>query len=295
MRVPPFRGQLPRPALTFLAAVGGTSLYDRPPRRGRDRDDVRAAASDAARAARAALRRPTTACTPPPTSSRCSRRCGRSRWPMSSRSLDSRRAAGDRASSRAQAADVGRRVIHRDFYDKQVLVDGRAGPCLARRRHGLHRRPGARRRQLLAQLRLRRPAVGSRRAAGERLRGGLLDAYRGRALRTRLVPPRHLVRLACAYSLRPRWRHIAPALLASSRPPPQVKSRILFYSHDTFGLGHFRRSLTIAASGPPRRRRPRADAHRPRLAASFEATAGVDFVKLPGVAKCGVDRSEAAT
>ncbi len=67
-----------------------------------------------------------------------------------------------------------------------------------------------------------------------------------------------------------------------------MKRRILFYSHDTFGLGHFRRSLTLAS-------------HLARhvddvavlmltgldSAAAFEATAGVDFVKLPGVWKSG--------
>lgn len=67
-----------------------------------------------------------------------------------------------------------------------------------------------------------------------------------------------------------------------------MKRRILFYSHDTFGLGHFRRSLTLAS-------------HLARhvddvavlmltgldSAASFEAAGGVDFVKLPGVWKSG--------
>lgn len=67
-----------------------------------------------------------------------------------------------------------------------------------------------------------------------------------------------------------------------------MKRRILFYSHDTFGLGHFRRSLTLAS-------------HLARhvdevavlmltgldSAASFEPAGGVDFVKLPGVWKSG--------
>ncbi len=67
-----------------------------------------------------------------------------------------------------------------------------------------------------------------------------------------------------------------------------MKRRILFYSHDTFGLGHFRRSLTLAS-------------HLSRhvddvavlmltgldSAAAFEPAAGVDFVKLPGVWKSG--------
>jgi len=67
-----------------------------------------------------------------------------------------------------------------------------------------------------------------------------------------------------------------------------VKRRILFYSHDTFGLGHFRRSLTIASH---------LARHVDDVAvlmltgldspASFEASTGVDFVKLPGVWKSG--------
>lgn len=67
-----------------------------------------------------------------------------------------------------------------------------------------------------------------------------------------------------------------------------MKRRILFYSHDTFGLGHFRRSLTIASH---------LARHVDDVAvlmltgldspASFEASAGVDFVKLPGVWKSG--------
>jgi len=70
-----------------------------------------------------------------------------------------------------------------------------------------------------------------------------------------------------------------------------VKRRILFYSHDTFGLGHFRRSLTIASY---------LSRHIDGLsilmltgldsAASFEALAGVDFVKLPSISKSGPDQ-----
>lgn len=69
-----------------------------------------------------------------------------------------------------------------------------------------------------------------------------------------------------------------------------MKRRILFYSHDTFGLGHFRRSLTLA-SHLARHIEDVAVLMLTGLdsAASFEPVAGVDFVKLPGVWKSGRD------
>lgn len=69
-----------------------------------------------------------------------------------------------------------------------------------------------------------------------------------------------------------------------------MRHRILFYSHDSFGLGHFRRSLTIAGylarhiEGLSVLMLTGLDS-----AASFEAPAGVDFVKLPGIRKSGPD------
>ncbi|MFQ5667447.1 MAG: glycosyltransferase family protein [Candidatus Binatia bacterium] len=69
-----------------------------------------------------------------------------------------------------------------------------------------------------------------------------------------------------------------------------MRRRILFYSHDSYGLGHFRRSLTIASY---------LSRHLPDLsilmltgieaAASFEAPKGIDFVKLPAIWKSGPD------
>ncbi len=66
--------------------------------------------------------------------------------------------------------------------------------------------------------------------------------------------------------------------------------RLLFYSHDTFGLGHFRRSLTIASH---------LRHHLPEIsvliltgletAYAFETPSGIDFVKLPAVKKVGPD------
>jgi predicted glycosyltransferase len=66
--------------------------------------------------------------------------------------------------------------------------------------------------------------------------------------------------------------------------------RLLFYSHDTFGLGHFRRSLTIA--NHLRRHLPEASVlimTGLEAAYVFETPAGVDFVKLPAVKKVGPD------
>jgi predicted glycosyltransferase len=64
--------------------------------------------------------------------------------------------------------------------------------------------------------------------------------------------------------------------------------RLLFYSHDTFGLGHFRRSLTIASH--LRRHLPDASAlilTGLESAYAFETPSGIDFVKLPAVKKVG--------
>ena len=69
-----------------------------------------------------------------------------------------------------------------------------------------------------------------------------------------------------------------------------MRHRLLFYTHDSFGLGHFRRSLTIASylarhiDGLSILMLTGLDS-----AASFEAPAGVDFVKLPGIWKSGAD------
>jgi predicted glycosyltransferase len=66
--------------------------------------------------------------------------------------------------------------------------------------------------------------------------------------------------------------------------------RLLFYSHDTFGLGHFRRSLTIASY----LRRHLKDTSVLIMtglesAYAFETPSGIDFVKLPAVKKVGPD------
>jgi predicted glycosyltransferase len=69
-----------------------------------------------------------------------------------------------------------------------------------------------------------------------------------------------------------------------------MKRRVLFYSHDSFGLGHFRRSLTIASYLV----RHIEDLTVLMLTgleqpAAFEAPPGIDFVKLPSIWKAGPD------
>src|SRR4028118_2243260 len=69
-------------------------------------------------------------------------------------------------------------------------------------------------------------------------------------------------------------------------PSPAAGPRVLLYSHDTFGLGHLRRSRAIAnaiveewpgasvviISGSP-------------VIGNFEFGSGVDYVRIPGVTK----------
>src|SRR6478736_10189091 len=74
----------------------------------------------------------------------------------------------------------------------------------------------------------------------------------------------------------------------SAKSPPWRKepSRVVIYSHDTFGLGHLRRSRAIAnaiveecpstsvviISGSP-------------VIGNFEFGSGVDYIRIPGVTK----------
>lgn len=68
------------------------------------------------------------------------------------------------------------------------------------------------------------------------------------------------------------------------------RHRLIFYTHDSFGLGHFRRSLTIASyltrhiDGLTVLMLTGVDS-----AASFEKPPGIDFVKLPSIWKTGAD------
>lgn len=79
-------------------------------------------------------------------------------------------------------------------------------------------------------------------------------------------------------------------------PPEGDAPRILYYCHDTFGLGHLRRTLALAAH---------ARSQVPRLsqlivtgspvASAFPLPPGCDFVKLPAVVKKGAGEYAART
>lgn len=73
-------------------------------------------------------------------------------------------------------------------------------------------------------------------------------------------------------------------------------SRILIYSHDTYGLGHFRRCLKIAHE--TRKLAPNASVlllTGSPLAHQFAVPDGVDFVKLPSVIKTGNEEYRSRT
>ena len=74
--------------------------------------------------------------------------------------------------------------------------------------------------------------------------------------------------------------------LSSSGASASADFRILLYSHDTFGLGHLRRSRTIATA--------LTDGHADRsalivtgspIAGRFDFAERIDHVRLPGVVK----------
>src|SRR5215213_262197 len=78
----------------------------------------------------------------------------------------------------------------------------------------------------------------------------------------------------------------APARLRRAQHRRPEAARVLLYSHDTFGLGHLRRSRAIAnalveewpdasvviISGSP-------------VIGNFEFGSGVDYIRIPGVTK----------
>lgn len=84
------------------------------------------------------------------------------------------------------------------------------------------------------------------------------------------------------------------AALAQTLAPEAPPTRVMYYCHDTFGLGHLRRTLKVA--GALSSRWP----HLSQLivtgssvADRFEIPPGVDYVKLPAVVKVGEDTYKA--
>jgi predicted glycosyltransferase len=75
-------------------------------------------------------------------------------------------------------------------------------------------------------------------------------------------------------------------------PPPAAK--LMYYCHDTFGLGHLRRTLTLA--GDLRARLPHVSqliVTGSPIAHGFPYPDGTDFIKLPAVVKTDAGRYEA--
>ncbi len=96
-----------------------------------------------------------------------------------------------------------------------------------------------------------------------------------------------------------RLRELAAALLNEAGPPvgrPRSGPSVVMYSHDTIGLGHMRRNSAIAA---------RLAAQVPGLSVlmlvgcaagmMFDPVPGVDYVKLPSLAKLGRHRFQAGS
>ena len=71
-----------------------------------------------------------------------------------------------------------------------------------------------------------------------------------------------------------------------ARPGADDGSRVLIYSHDTFGLGHLRRCLTIANSLVENHKQLSAlILSGSPIIGRFDFRARVDFVRVPGVIK----------
>ncbi len=116
-------------------------------------------------------------------------------------------------------ATTPRSLAHRDFYDKQVLIDGDRQwlldvdtACTGDRELDLG--------NFLAHLVLR-GLQRQQRAAHAELEGVAEEAY-GTSVRpevTRWYRRATLLRLAAGYTLRPHWRHLVPALLEEALRP----------------------------------------------------------------------------
>lgn len=216
MRVPPFLGELPAPSLTLVAAVGGETLHDR---LAQAPDAVAvAAAMHGLRELHEAL--PAPADRVHTTADELALLETWGAWMTEVEPhLDTavRRALTDLARSRPESAP--RTFAHRDFYDRQLLVDGDRQwlldvdtACTGDPELDLG--------NFLAHLALR-GLQWERTAAHRDLEAVAAQAY-GPAARpavTRWYRRSTLLRLACAYRFRPRWRHLTPELLAEAAIP----------------------------------------------------------------------------
>jgi predicted glycosyltransferase len=78
-----------------------------------------------------------------------------------------------------------------------------------------------------------------------------------------------------------------------ARSPPSRPDAVMFYSHDTYGLGHLRRTLTLARHLPANRpARSQLIVTGSPLAHRFTLPPRTDYIKLPSVLKMGVEQYE---
>jgi predicted glycosyltransferase len=77
-------------------------------------------------------------------------------------------------------------------------------------------------------------------------------------------------------------------------PDGRRPASVMYYSHDTYGLGHLRRTLTLARFLPTVRRLvSQLIVTGSPLAHRFQLPPATDYIKLPSVLKIGFDRYEA--
>lgn len=216
MRIPPALGEIPGPALTLVAAVGGATLHDR-----------LAEAPDAAALAAAmrAMRELHDALPPPAdrvhtTGDELTLLQSWGAWmaevePHFDTAV--RRALESLAGTRPETAPCT--FAHRDFYDRQVLVDGDR-QWLLDVDTACTGDPELDVGNFLAHLALR-GLQWERTARHRELEAAAEEAYgaSARPAVTRWYRRCTLLRLACAYRFRPRWRHLTPELLAEATAP----------------------------------------------------------------------------
>jgi hypothetical protein len=121
-------------------------------------------------------------------------------------------------SARPEAVPA-RALVHRDFYDKQILL-GDSGIALLDLDTACRGDPEIDLANFGAHLRLRGLQWGQRETC-EWIEECFLRAYPGRVATDRVVWYRRaaLLRLACVYAFRPHWHHLAPQLIAEAMHP----------------------------------------------------------------------------
>jgi len=83
-----------------------------------------------------------------------------------------------------------------------------------------------------------------------------------------------------------------PTVVETGAEPSAAMPRVMFYSHDTYGLGHLRRTLALATHFRSRRRLSQLIVSGSSLAQRFPFPPDADCIKLPSVVKVGAGRYE---